>query len=95
MALALRLVESGRFIVETSAALDALGGLGGLPPAGLAAAGEAGAAGRAETGDSPAGPFEKGDLENGDLLSVDSFDDMIGSPLGHQIIIRFDNYSHS
>ena len=65
--------------MDTSA-LEALGGLGGLPPAGLAAAGEAGAAGRAETGDSPAGPLEKGDLENGDLLSVESFDDMVPPP---------------
>ena len=68
-------------MVDTSAALEALGGLGGLPPAGLAAAGdEAGAAGRAGTEDPPAVPSEKGDLANGDLLSVDSFDDMEPPP---------------
>ena len=29
------------------------------------------------------------------LGSVDTLNDMIGGPLGHQIIIRFNNYSHS
>ena len=74
--------------MEASAALDALGGLGGLPPEGLDGGGAEGVTERAGAGDSPAGPLLKGDLEKGDLLSVDSFDDIAAPPAKcYQLII--------